>query len=278
MTDFSSVTESWGLPATTEQVAMAYCRYKFAGDLAQGKSVLEVGCGSGFGMAYLGQRAAFAVGGDPTLRLLMEAHTHLPEALLVQLSAEQLPFQDAAFDVVLMLEMIYYVSDLNAALAEARRVLRPGGRLLICLPNRERSDFNPSPFSIHYPNLPELAQLLNRHGFHARFYGGFRVEPESSRDRLLAPIRHFAVRFHLIPRSMRMKALLKRLLYGRLPRLGAIQEGMASYPPLVELEAVGAGADRFKVVYAEGERASLPPARIDERQQTAPSSQSGSQR
>jgi len=255
VTDFSAVTETWGLPATREQIAMAYCRYKFAGDLAERKSVLEVGCGSGFGLAYLGERAAFAVGGDPTLGLLSEARTHLPDLLLAQLSAERLPFKDGAFDVVLMLEMIYYVKDLDAALAEARRVLRPGGRLLICLPNRDRTDFNPSPFSIHYPNIPELAQLLHRHDFRPKFYGGFLVEPESSRDRLLAPIRHFAVRFHLIPRSMRMKALLKRLLYGRLPRLGAIQEGMASYPPLVELEATGAGADRFKVVYAEGERA-----------------------
>src|SRR5438128_9959864 len=98
---------------------MAYCRYKFAGDLAERKSVLEVGCGSGFGLAYLGGRAAFAVGGGPTLGLLSEARTHLPHLLLAQLSAERLPSTDGAVDVSRMLEMIYSVTSLHPALAEA---------------------------------------------------------------------------------------------------------------------------------------------------------------
>ncbi len=251
-TDFATVTETWDLPASPEQLAMAYCRYKMAGDLAQSKTVLEIGCGSGMGLAYLRQRAAHAVGGDPTESLLEEARRHLPDAELVRLDAEHLPFPDAAFDVVLMLEMLYYVPDVDQAMREARRVLRPGGQLMICLPNRERPDFNPSPFSVRYHSAGELAELLARHGFRVRLYGGFPVEADSQRDRMLAPLRHLAVRFHLIPRSMRMKAAVKRMLYGRLPRLGAIREGMAEYPPLVRLEPDDPSRIRYKNLYAVG--------------------------
>jgi len=246
------VTETWGLPATPEQLAMAYCRYKMAGDLAEGKTVLEVGCGSGMGLAYLVKRAAHVVGGDPTLELVEEARQHVPSAELLHLSAEELPFRDASFDVVLMLEMIYYVADQERAIAEARRVLRPGGKLFICLPNRDRPDFNPSPFSTRYPSARELSDLVARHYFDVQLYGGFPVEPASSRDRVLDPVRHVAVRLHLIPKSMRMKALVKRLLYGRLPRLGAITDGMATYPPLEELDPSSSRVPRFKNLYLVG--------------------------
>src|SRR5207245_618480 len=85
---------------------------------------------------------------------------------------------------------------------------------------------NPSPFSTHYPSAAGLASLLERHGFESSVFGAFPVEAASSRDRVLAPIRHFAVRYHLIPSSMHAKALVKRVLYGRLPALGAVHEGM----------------------------------------------------
>jgi ubiquinone/menaquinone biosynthesis C-methylase UbiE len=249
--DYTQVTETWGIPASPEQLAMQYCRYKVAGDLCAGRSVLEVGCGSGMGLAYLQQRARRVVGGEFTPGLLEEARRHLPDTELVQLDAEQLPFADGTFDVVLMLEMIYYVHDLDRAFEEARRVLREGGRLMVCLPNRDRPDFNPSPFTVSYPNPPELAVLFARHGFDAKVFGGFPIEAESQRDRMLRPARQLAIRLHLIPRSMRAKAAIKKILYGRLPIMGGVREGMAEYSPLVELDPGRPTAD-FKNLYAIG--------------------------
>ena len=104
--DFTTVTETWGLAASPEQVAMAYARYKLAGDLADGKRVLEVGCGSGMGLAYLQQRASQVVGGDRTLTLLQAARDRLDSLALVCLDAHELPFSSSSFDVVLMLEMV----------------------------------------------------------------------------------------------------------------------------------------------------------------------------
>jgi SAM-dependent methyltransferase len=250
--DYTTVTETWGLPASPEQLAMQYFRYRMAAELAPGGAVLEVGCGSGMGMPYLQPHSKLVVGGDYTMALLEEARRHLPDANLVRMDAQRLPFRDQTFDAVLMLEMIYYVADQEAALAECRRVLRPGGRVMVCMPNRDRPDFNPSPFSTRYPNVGDISALLARHGFDVRVYGAFAVEAASSRDRVLGPLRHVAVRYKLIPNSMRAKSMIKRLMYGKLPTLGAVHDGMADYAGRVELEAESGSDRRYKNLYAVG--------------------------
>lgn len=250
--DYTTVSETWGLPASPEQLAMQYFRYRMAAELAPGGAVLEVGCGSGMGLPYLQAHAPMVVGGDYTMALLQEARRHLPDAPLVRMDAQRLPFRDRSFDAVLMLEMIYYVADQEAAFSEARRVLKPGGKLMVCMPNRDRPDFNPSPFSTRYPNAGEIAALLTKTGFDARVYGGFSVEAASSRDRILGPLRHVAVRYRLIPNSMRAKAMIKRLLYGRLPALGAVHDGMADYAEPVQLDASSGADHRYKNLYAVG--------------------------
>jgi SAM-dependent methyltransferase len=250
--DFTTVTETWGLGASPEQLTMQYFRYRMAAELGQGGAVLEIGCGSGMGLPYLAAHSQMVVGGDYTMALLREARKQLPDATLVQMDAQNLPFRDAVFDTVLMLEMIYYVRDQARAFAECRRVLKPGGNLMVCLPNRDRPDFNPSPFSTRYPNLGALRALFVEAGFRPRLYGNFVVEAASSRDRMLDGVRHFAVRYKLIPGSMRAKSMIKRLMYGRLPTLGAVHDGMAEYTEPVELDGASGSDNRFKNLYGVG--------------------------
>ena len=251
-TDYSAVTETWGLPASPEQLAAQYFRYRMAAELAPGGTVLEIGCGSGMGLPYLQAHATMAVGGDYTMDLLREARRHLPDAPLVRLDAQHVPFRDRVFDAVMLLEMIYYVADQEAALAECRRVLKPDGRLMVSVPNPNRPDFNPSPFSTHYPNLGDLSRLITDTGLQVRTYGDFPVEPATARDRVLEPVRSFAVRLHLIPRSMRMKSMVKRVLYGKLPKLGAVHDGMAEYAAPTELNPAAQYTSAFKTLYAVG--------------------------
>jgi SAM-dependent methyltransferase len=252
VTDYTTVTETWGLPASDEQLAMQHCRYEMAARLARSRRVLEVGCGTGMGLAHIADAGGDVIGGDYTRRLLFAAREHMPSTPLVRLDAQRLPFQDRSFGLVLMLEMIYYVPDSEQAVAECRRILGSGGHLLICLPNRERPDFNPSPLSQWYPSAAELSDLLARHRFRPRVLAGFPIEAESERDRRLAHLRSFAVRHRLIPGSMRLKSVIKRLLYGRLPRMGVVRTPQR-YPEPVEITPGNGEVRGFKNLYAVGE-------------------------
>ena len=89
--------------------------------------VLEIGCGTGR-FAHSVTDALPAV--DYVATDLSPAMVTATAALGVpaqQASADALPFPDAAFDVVVAAWMLYHVPDLDAALREVRRVLRPGG-------------------------------------------------------------------------------------------------------------------------------------------------------
>jgi ubiquinone/menaquinone biosynthesis C-methylase UbiE len=100
---------------------------------AEGR-VLELGIGSGGNLPFYRRDLELLVGIDPSPELLAEAGKHVPwthfPVRLEQGQAEQLPFEDQTFDCVVTTWTLCSVVDPNLALAEARRVLRPGGRLL----------------------------------------------------------------------------------------------------------------------------------------------------
>jgi SAM-dependent methyltransferase len=64
--------------------------------------------------------------------MLEQARARVPNARIVQGRAEALPFTDASFDRVLCVNAFHHFTDKTAFIAEARRVLRPGGGLLVC--------------------------------------------------------------------------------------------------------------------------------------------------
>jgi SAM-dependent methyltransferase len=206
------------------------------------------------GLDYLSTRATEAVGCDVSAALVSAAREHLPGVTIVEAGVPGLPFDDQSFDVVAMLEMLYYVDDQAAAIADAARLLRRGGSLVVAAPNPDRPTFNPSPFSTRYLRVPELASLLERVGLRVTVYGAFPVDAPTWRDRWLERLRGPAVRLHLIPRSMRAKALVKRVLYGRLPRLEAVREGMADLAEAHPLDPMRPSRD-YRNLYAVGLKA-----------------------
>jgi SAM-dependent methyltransferase len=104
--------------------------------LASGR-VLELGIGMGLNLAlYDGDKVESVTGVDPApeLRAIAEAAPRDPR-LTVRVedgTAEDLPFEDASFDCVVCTFTLCSVQAPAAALAEARRVLKPGGRFLYC--------------------------------------------------------------------------------------------------------------------------------------------------
>jgi ubiquinone/menaquinone biosynthesis C-methylase UbiE len=104
--------------------------------LAKGR-VLELGIGGGLNLAFYDPKLVSSVEGvDPSdeLRAFAEAAPR-PEGLNVTIAkgtAEALPFADASFDTVVCTFTLCSVQDPAAALAEAKRALKPGGTFLFC--------------------------------------------------------------------------------------------------------------------------------------------------
>jgi len=216
-TNFLAVTEVGGEPVSQAQVSRFYQRYIWAGAFCKGKDVLEAACGTGPGLGYLANVSNSLIAGDYSAEVLSVARAHYSDRIaLHEFDAQSTPFRDASFDVVILFEAIYYLPDVAKFFIECRRLLRPGGILLLATANRELFDFNHSPFAVRYFNPPELTSILSSHGFDTQFFGGSPVDPPSLKGRALRLAKKVAVTFNLIPGSMRGKRWLKRLVFGKL--------------------------------------------------------------
>ncbi len=119
------------------------------------RQALEVGVGTGRFAAPL----KIPLGLDPSRPMLHLARQR--GIMVVQGVAEALPFQTHRFDLVLMMVTLCFVEDPQKSLAEARRVLRPGGHLVLGLIFRE------SPWAEYYRQRGEAGHPLYQE---ARFY------------------------------------------------------------------------------------------------------------
>jgi SAM-dependent methyltransferase len=96
----------------------------------RGKTILDIGCGPRGSLEWASE-ASERIGLDPLAKeyLRMGADKHAMR--YIDAPAERMPFSDGYFDVVCTFNSLDHVSDLGAAVSEIRRVLRPGGTLLI---------------------------------------------------------------------------------------------------------------------------------------------------
>jgi ubiquinone/menaquinone biosynthesis C-methylase UbiE len=103
--------------------------------MAGTETVADIGCGNGGYLAGLASRghAGQVLGVDLSPGMLAAAKAAAPGASLAVGDAAALPLADAVADVTLAPHMLYHVPDPRAAVAELRRVTRPGGQLLVVL-------------------------------------------------------------------------------------------------------------------------------------------------
>jgi SAM-dependent methyltransferase len=133
-----------------------------AGDI-DGGDVLESGCGEGYGAARLAESAGRVVALDYDASAVAHVRRAYPSIPVVRGNLVALPFGDRTYDVVVSLQTIEHLWDQDGFVAECRRVLRPGGRLVLSTPNR--LTFPPgNVFHATELSAAELASLLTRHG------------------------------------------------------------------------------------------------------------------
>jgi len=133
--------------------------------LRPGMRLLDVATGTGLvahGAADILGEPAGVIGVDPSRGMLREARKALAGPL-VQGRAEALPFRDGLFDMLSMGFALRHVPDLEAAFGEYRRVLRPGGRLLLLEVSRPPSPLPRWLIRVHFQHvLPLMTRISTR--------------------------------------------------------------------------------------------------------------------
>jgi ubiquinone/menaquinone biosynthesis C-methylase UbiE len=98
------------------------------------KRILDVGCGLGMYVSQFRQFSDDVYGVDIDPDKIGRASEWLPNLKISP--AEQLPFEDNSFDIILLNEVIEHVDDDRQTIREAYRVLAPGGHIVVYAPNR----------------------------------------------------------------------------------------------------------------------------------------------
>jgi 2-polyprenyl-3-methyl-5-hydroxy-6-metoxy-1,4-benzoquinol methylase len=159
--------ERWQALAPDLEPSDLSVRMAFLHDqVIEGDHVLDVGCGDGRFAASLTGIGASVVGIDVAEEALRRARELDPQLDLRLVPTDgQWELSDASFDVVWAGEVIEHVADTAAWLSEIRRVLRPGGRLLLSTPAHGRLSMLRLALSSR-----ALAEHFDPRGEHLRFY------------------------------------------------------------------------------------------------------------
>jgi ubiquinone/menaquinone biosynthesis C-methylase UbiE len=136
--------------------------YKFLDQFARDKDVLDVGCGTGYGTAYLRTVAKSIVGIDVSKSAIRFARKRYPETRTLVMDAHSLQLQPQSVDLLVSTENFEHLKDQEKSLLEVIRVLRPGGVCFIATPNRELST-GTNPYHTHEFTVSELKALLSRY-------------------------------------------------------------------------------------------------------------------
>jgi SAM-dependent methyltransferase len=158
--------------------------YQHVARLVARQTVLDIGCGEGYGTALLAERTKTLFGVDYDAATIRHASATYRDVAFGVANLAGLPVRDRTIDLAVTLQVIEHVWDHGEFLRECYRVLRPGGQLIITTPNR--LTFTPgqtqpmNPFHVREFSATELCNLVQNTGFaiveQAGIHAGRRVQ------------------------------------------------------------------------------------------------------
>ena len=151
-------------------------RYQLARTLTAGRDVLDIACGEGYGADILAATAKSVVGIDISPEAIEHAKSCYrdPRIFFRVGSATDIPIPDASVDMVVSFETIEHLEDHDRMMQEFRRVLRPGGLLMISSPNKLEYSDKPgysNQFHVRELYTEEFVTLVSRHFTTTKRYG-----------------------------------------------------------------------------------------------------------
>jgi ubiquinone/menaquinone biosynthesis C-methylase UbiE len=189
--------------------------------------VLDLACGTGYGSDYLSGKAGRIVGVDcaPAVVARNRARYGQSGASFLAMDGCALGFCDESFDCIMSQDTIEHIMDDHRFIAEAARVLRKSGTLIIFTPHGKGRAFKPEdPYHVREYNQEEFREVLAPYFSIIRWFGRRQGARLKAVERSMDGVRRFdpgGVR-NLVPRSIRHKlgGLVSRFQGG--PTLGAI--------------------------------------------------------
>lgn len=133
------------------------------------KRLLDIGCDYGDLSEEYAKKAESVYAVDPNSKVIAEAKRRHRQVRFSVAPAEKLLFKDSFFDVVVMSDVFEHVRDEKKALAEAYRVLKPGGTLLFSVPHKGLFRFIDA-FNMKF-YFPRLYKWFKGKSFNPRIYG-----------------------------------------------------------------------------------------------------------
>ncbi len=131
--------------------------------VGSGDRVLDIGSGPGAALEYAWAVGAEVYGVDPSPSMVKRAGRRVPDSTVVESSAENLPFPDGKFTHAWAISTFHHWASPEAGIDEARRVLAPGGLLLIV---ERKLKPGKDGHGLDLARANEVSRQLADHGFH----------------------------------------------------------------------------------------------------------------
>jgi ubiquinone/menaquinone biosynthesis C-methylase UbiE len=213
--------------------AFAYGRHKVdvlldraLKELSVGAQILDVGCGTGEYVRRLADLGFQVSGLEPAAAMRQAAIEKNPGRKILDGIATQIPFPDETFDFVICIEVLRYLhrSDVDQALREMRRVLKPGGRMFLTMVNRYALDG----FYIAYHARKMMAGDISAAAPHCEFVTPAEVDEQVRQAGFSAAV-HTGVLFGPMRILYKISTRLARKLA---PVLEPIDDAIAAFPAM----------------------------------------------
>ncbi len=193
-------------------------------EVPEGGRVLDLGCAFGYGTAKIARHYE-TYGLDASPDYIRRARRAVPRARFAVGVAERLPYPDALFDAVVLLDVLEHVDDERRVVVEIARVLRPGGLLVVSVPHsgllRWWDSLNVYAWLTGEDGLGAPGAPATNRGYHRHYSRGalawllgesFAIEHAHDSGLGLAEIAHLAILL-LCKRVLRLAPLYAALAY-----------------------------------------------------------------
>lgn len=158
------------LPTRGDEISFVFSRHKFAYQFAQnyvsGKTVIDVGCGSGYGSMLLAKKAESVLGLDYHAAAIeyCRQNYHAAHLRFKQKDASTIDAENE-FDAAVCFQAIEHFHNPGHFLNQLKKVVKPGGTILISTPNVKKSlkGSLKNPFHVNEMNYQQFNSLLQKH-------------------------------------------------------------------------------------------------------------------